>query len=274
MFPLFLAILAMLSVGCERGEDDKIDTPQADVELRLTTDDVVWFDIEGGVGEIGYVLENTTNSSALTASSAEDWITDISVGDVISYRVTENGASEVRRGVISVECDDKAFEVSVMQHAVADTSKLSTLGVDYEFDIDGGVFVGAFVGDLMNAGCNTCQLYMWEYLDLETGEERGDTFQIDLQLPRDSRDICGTYTEGTVEGEFIPGSVDNLGGQYMQQNSWYITADFATFAPMKRGKVSVESNDNIFYTITVDVVDDYGYAIRGVFRGTGEFIDW
>ena len=154
------------------------------------------------------------------------------------------------------------------------TGGLSTLTGNHTFNIEDGVFVGAFVGDLMYNGCNTCQVYMYEYLDYETGEERGDQFQIDLQLAAGSRDICGTYTHGTTAGHFIPGSAEDLGGQYMQQNSWYMTAGYIDFAPLVRGSVKVERESDEVYIFTIDTVDDKGNAIKGVFRGRGEFIDW
>lgn len=154
------------------------------------------------------------------------------------------------------------------------TGGLSTLTGNHTFNIEDGVFVGAFVGDLMYNGCNTCQVYMYEYLDYETGEERGDQFQIDLQLPAGSRDVCGTYTHGTTEGHFIPGSAEDLGGQYLQQNSWYMTAGYIDFAPLVRGSVKVERDSDEVYIFTIDTVDDMGNAIKGVFRGRGEFIDW
>lgn len=154
------------------------------------------------------------------------------------------------------------------------TEGLSTLTSNHTFNIENGVFVGAFVGDLMYNGCNTCQVYMYEYLDYETGEERGDQFQIDLQLPAGSRDIEGTYTHGTTAGHFIPGSAEDLGGQYMQQNSWYMTAGYIDFAPLVRGSVKVEKESDTVYIFTIDTVDDMGNAIKGTFRGSGEFIDW
>ena len=154
------------------------------------------------------------------------------------------------------------------------TEGLSTLTGSHSFNIEDGVFVGAFVGDLMYNGCNTCQVYMYEYLDYETGEERGDQFQIDLQLPAGSRDIVGTYTHGTTAGHFIPGSAEDLGGQYMQQNSWYMTAGYIDFAPLVRGSVKVEKESDMVYIFTIDTVDDKGNAIKGTFRGSGEFIDW
>jgi hypothetical protein len=165
-----------------------------------------------------------------------------------------------------------SLDIPVYSNTV--TEGLSTLTGNHSFDIQDGVFVGAFVGDLMYNGCNTCQVYLYEYLDYETGEERGDQFQIDLQLPAGSRDICGTYTHGTTAGHFIPGSAEDLGGQFMQQNSWYMTAGFINFAPLVRGSVVVEKESDTFYVFTIDTVDDRGNAIKGVFRGRGEFIDW
>ena len=154
------------------------------------------------------------------------------------------------------------------------TEGLSTLTSSHSFNIHDGVFVGAFVGDLMYNGCNTCQVFMYEYLDPVTGEERGDQFQIDLQLAAGSRDVCGTYTHGTTAGHFIPGSAEDLGGQYMQQNSWYMTAGYVDFAPLVRGTIKVEKESDTVYIFTIDTVDDRGNAIKGTFRGSGEFIDW
>ena len=151
---------------------------------------------------------------------------------------------------------------------------VSTLTDDYSFNIEDGVFVGAYVGDLLNNGCNTCQVFMFEYLDYETGEERGDQFQIDLQLPAGGTDVCGEYTVGTEVGHFIPGSAVNYDGQYLQQNSWYMTAGYVDFAPLVGGSVKVEKDAAGKYTFTIDTVDDRGNAIQGVFKGYGEFIEW
>ena len=154
------------------------------------------------------------------------------------------------------------------------TEGLSTLTSDHIFDIEDGVFVGAYVGDLLYNGCNTCQVYMFEYLDYETGEERGDQFQVDLQLPYGETDICGSYTAGVSEGHFIPGSAEAMGGQLMQQNSWYMTAGYIDFAPLVSGQITVEKDASDLYTFTIDTVDDGGNAIKGVFKGRGEFTEW
>ena len=154
------------------------------------------------------------------------------------------------------------------------TEGLSTLRSDHLFTISDGVFVGAYVGDLMNTGCNTCQVYLFEYLDPVTGEERGDEFQIDLQLSNNGTEIEGRYTPGTRQGNFVPGSAEDLGGQYMQQNSWYMTAGYVDFAPLVDGSVEVEKVDAETYIFNIECYDDLGNKIAGVFTGKGKFIEW
>ena len=156
-----------------------------------------------------------------------------------------------------------------------DNSGYSTLRRDYSFDISGGLFVGAYVGNMYYSNADTCQVYLFEDLDVVTGEERGDEFQLDLQLPRGTTDICGTYTPGTSAGHFLIGSVENLGdGQYMQTNTWYMTAGYLDFAPLIDGTITVTKDDADVYTFVIDCVDDEGHKISGTFRGMGEFIEW
>ena len=151
----------------------------------------------------------------------------------------------------------------------------STLRRDYYFDINDGLFVGAYVGNMYYAGYDTCSVYLFEELDLETGEEFGDEFQLDLQLPRGETDICGTYTPGTTAGHFLIGYMEDLGGgQYMQTNTWYMTAGYLDFAPLIDGKIVVEKDAEDNYTFTIDCIDDEGHRIAGVFRGTGKFTEW
>ncbi|MBO7307604.1 MAG: BACON domain-containing protein [Alistipes sp.] len=154
-------------------------------------------------------------------------------------------------------------------------SGFSTLRRDYYFDINDGLFVGAYVGNMYYSGADTCQVYLFEELDLETGEEFGDEFQLDLQLPRGNKDICGTYTPGTSAGHFLIGTMEDLGGgQYMQTNTWYMTAGYLDFAPLVDGKIIVEKDSDDVYTFTIDCVDDEGHKISGKFRGTGQFTEW
>lgn len=414
-----LFLCALLSFACGDKEISG-NTPTADPVIDITSETTIWFESEGGEGEITYTIENLQKGVSLTAESSFDWISNIIVGDSITYTVEENTTFDERHGTIELKYGKVSRIVTIKQHSSCDVeytatttsgslyyggsgvycytvvlsteglnesgylqpnstyyyfdlyssipaqgnmatipngtyrqrysstfrdgdidpdytnltitddydyeekpfskaevvvtdnnikaivtlfngechlitysgsleiprydtgqggggntgSGLSTLLSDYTFNIEDGVFVGAWVGDLLGNGYDTCQVYMYEELDEVTGEEFGDTFQIDLQLPLGATDICGTYTHGTTVGHFIPGTVEDIDGQYLQQNSWYITAGYIDFAPLVSGSVTVEKDETNLYTFTIDTVDDKGNAIKGVFKGRGEFIEW
>ena len=415
---LILMAMAIGVVACDTDKPipDEPNTPTP--VLTLTSESSLWFEAMGGEGIINYTLENPAKDVELKASSSVEWISDITIGDSITYLVAQSDIEEERRGTITVEYGKERFSVSIMQRAMfnadvtfeaeslngssyygkvenADSyryyvmlstngvnqsgnlypdtsyyvfdiyaatgaengvatlpigeyifgaegvagsiyngySKLietsqsgrrealftdarlivsqeaiqayitldngekhyvtysgnlaidpykaentdgySTLRRDYSFDISGGVFVGAYVGNMYYSSADTCQVYLFEELDPVTGEEFGDEFQLDLQLPRGETDICGTYTPGTTAGHFLIGTMEDIGGgQYLQTNTWYMTAGYLDFAPLVDGTITVEKDENDLYTFTIDCVDDEGNKISGKFRGTGQFIEW
>lgn len=415
---LLVLAAVVVFVACDKQNDTPNPHPSfEDVVLELTSEDSVWFESEGGAGEITYTLENEVKGVTPTATSSVTWITISDIAETVKYAVAANDSEQERRGVITVEYGDKSFSVSVMQRAqiTADVtfaaksldgsyylgmveggncynynlvisqrglnqsgllyddesyylfdlyaataaengvatipageytlgiekragvinagySKLvqttaegttalrysevrfivgdnyieayitledgkqhylhyegdlaidfyeedkegfSTLRRDYYFDINDGLFVGAYLGNYYHSDYDTCSVYLFEDLNIETGEENGDEFQLDLQLPRGQSDICGTYTPGTTAGHFLIGYMEDMGGgQYMQTNTWYMTAGYADFAPLVDGTIIVEKDANDVYTFHIDCVDDKGYKIAGKFRGTGKFTEW
>lgn len=411
---LIFLVAALSFAACDNDNPTPGDTTP---HLTLTSENSIWFEVDGGEGVITYTLENTIKGTKLTATPSVEWI-EATVGDVIAYKVAANDTEEERRGTITVTYGQESFIVSIMQRAqlnvdvqftaksldgsfyldkvegtdaysynliisdkgmnqsgnlyddasyylfdlysalparngiatipkgeyfldyekkagainagysylvrktsagtikehfmelrvvvsdnkieafitletgethylkyegslnidyyqTDDNSGFSTLKRDYYFDINDGLFVGAYVGNMYYAGADTCQVYLFESLDLETGEEFGDEFQLDLQLKRGTTDICGTYTPGTTADHFLIGTMEDLGGgQYMQTNTWYMTAGYLDFAPLVDGTIIVEKDDNDVYTFSIDCVDDEGNKISGRFRGVGQFIEW
>ncbi|MBO5820414.1 MAG: BACON domain-containing protein, partial [Alistipes sp.] len=334
---LILIAMAIGVVACDTDKPTPDEPNTSTPVLTLTSEGSVWFEATGGEGVINYTLENPAKDVELKASSSVEWITDITIGDSITYLVAQSDIEEERRGIITVEYGKESFSVSIMQHAMfnvdvtfeaeslngssyygkvesadsyhyylmlstngvnqsgnlypdtsyyifdiyaatgaengvatlpigeytfgaegvagsiyngyskfietsqsgnsstlftdvrlivsqeaieayitldngekhyvtysgnlaidpykaENTNGYSTLCRDYSFDISGGLFVGAYVGNMYYSSADTCQVFLFEELDLETGEEFGDEFQLDLQLPRGNKDICGTYT--------------------------------------------------------------------------------
>lgn len=217
------------------------------------------------------------------------------INDGYSYlaKTTSSGTTKLRYSEVRLVVGDQFIEafitlendevhylkyegsLAIDYYQADNNSGYSTLQRDYYFDINDGLFVGAYLGNYYTSNADTCSVYLFEELDIETGEEFGDEFQLDLQLPRGGTDICGTYTPGTSAGHFLIGYMEDLGGgQYMQTNTWYMTAGYLDFAPLVDGKIVVEKDENDVYIFTIDCVDDEGHRISGVFRGTGEFIEW
>lgn len=429
---LMLLAMAAVAFACEPtpspapeggGEEEKPTPEEPKPALSVVGDDVVMFEVEGGQGEIVYTIENPQEGLQLEAVSGESWVSNVVVGETITYLVAENDSQADRRCVITLTYGDLECIYTVLQDAGADvfftatslagslctedylgegvhsysvllsadgideesksyylgsdyyvldlyadkttysktspipngtytlasggeltvgslnaeksghlvayesgvekrgclagevvvsdgkivalltlengkvhrveyngslevdvysmpvTGGFSTLTSDLIFDIHNGSFVAAFVGDIMYQRCNTCSVYMFEALDPNTGVSSGAEFVFDLQQPYSSSstnfNICGTYTAGVTVGHFVPGSIEDYGGgYYMPMNSYYNTPDYMNYALIVRGTVVVEKESDGTYVFDINTVDDKGNAIKGIFRGKGEFIDW
>ena len=83
--------------------------------LTLTSDATVSYTYEGGAGTITYTLEDPKPGVEVTATCAQEWITDITVGDQITFNVAANESTEAREATIAVAYGDLGFNVTVAQ---------------------------------------------------------------------------------------------------------------------------------------------------------------
>ena len=128
---LFFALLALplAFVACEP-EPTPEPQPQ-DVVLTLTSDAELSFTAAGGNGEIAYTLELNGQNAELTATSAAEWITDITVDSVITF-VVEANEGAAREDKVTVAAGNKSFDVVVKQAAKANTPAIPTLTITSE----------------------------------------------------------------------------------------------------------------------------------------------
>ena len=128
---LFFALLALplAFVACEP-EPTPEPQPQ-DVVLTLTSDAELSFTAAGGNGEIAYTLELNGQNVELTATSAAEWITDITVDSVITF-VVEANEGAAREDKVTVAAGNKSFDVVVKQAAKANTPAIPTLTITSE----------------------------------------------------------------------------------------------------------------------------------------------
>ena len=91
------------------------DGKEPDPVITLTSEATMSYTYEGGEGTITYTLENPKEGVNVTATCDQDWITDVVVGDQITFNVAANEANEAREATIAVAYGDLGFNVTVAQ---------------------------------------------------------------------------------------------------------------------------------------------------------------
>ena len=147
---LLLLALPVAIAACEPA-----DTPQADPVLTLTSEASLQYTPEGGEGVITYTLENAVEGTELTATTAADWITDITVGENITFTVAVNETTEARTDRILVAYGNASFNVFIKQEGVEPI-------VNFEAKTLDGVYYGKRYSDTYNISIYLSDLGMTE----------------------------------------------------------------------------------------------------------------
>lgn len=136
LFYLLLA-LPLVFAACDTTEEPTPDPIKKEPVLTLTSDNTVYIPSEGGSGEITYTLENSVEGVTLSATTEADWITDITIGETITFNVSANEENAGRRSDIVVAYGDKNFSVSVQQLGAEIKDPVLTLTSESEMTFEG-----------------------------------------------------------------------------------------------------------------------------------------
>ena len=136
LFYLLLA-LPLVFAACDTTEEPTPDPIEKEPVLTLTSDNTVYIPSEGGSGEITYTLENSVEGVTLSATCEADWITDITIGETITFNVSANEENAGRRSDIVVAYGDKNFSVSVQQLGAEIKDPVLTLTSESEMTFEG-----------------------------------------------------------------------------------------------------------------------------------------
>ena len=148
---LFLLLLALplAFVACEPNEP--IETPTDPAVLTLTSENSLQFTPEGGNGTITYTLENAVAGTELTATTTAEWITDITVGETITFVVAANESTQKRNDRILVTYGTENFNVFVKQEGVEPVVNFEAqnfLGVYYGTEYSPNYNMAIYLSDL------------------------------------------------------------------------------------------------------------------------------
>lgn len=114
LFYLLLALpLAFASCSDLLGDEKE---PAKTPKLTVTSSLAVEFEADGGSGIITYTLENAPEGAQVSATCEADWVSDLTVGAMITYKVSKNDG-DARDTKIVVSYEQQVVEVSLTQAA-------------------------------------------------------------------------------------------------------------------------------------------------------------
>ena len=237
-FYLLLA-LPLFIAGCTESNTDE-PTPK-EVKLELTSEASLSFEAEGGNGEISYLLENIIEGVGLTATCEANWVSDITLGDKITFVVAAN-EGEARDTKIVVGYSDKSFEVAIQQAAYE-----PVITNEYLYD---GTLAFAERVDLSDYG------FPSNYYLIAFYTEDGNILLGAVIVGAEGEDIlsAGTYTSAN-------------GGLLMEGFELYVGDEEEYFFEGGNGEIVV-GGDIEGYTFDIKIADVDGNKFHFTYEGT------
>lgn len=246
-----LTLMALAAVAFAACEPDSTETNNDNLKIKLTSESVMNFGLEGGEGTITYDFEDVSEATRSKlkyptpeAVTAVEWITDITVHPTdleVTFNVAANTGS-AREATIKVWYDDHSFMVMVKQEGTTSYDqtftathlggtyygKLQTRGHDY--------FI--ILSNMQPESIATVPYGACEYR-FDIYSERGAAFETERRVP------VGTYTlDHQRTGE--PGTID----AYQDCSYMYDNRELAKNEAFKSGTLTV-TEDSIIADITL-----------------------
>lgn len=109
---MVVALVAM--VACNDTPDTP-DTPEATGTMTITSESPINFSFVGGEGEIAFTLEGAKEGAKPTVECAQEWITNITVAESITFNVERSNEQEERTAILIVTYGEQEEQVFVKQ---------------------------------------------------------------------------------------------------------------------------------------------------------------
>lgn len=234
---LLLALVAFAACQPETPEPQPQPDPDPQPEVKdpvltLTSETLLEFAAEGGKGTITYTLENATEETELEAACEAEWITNLTVGENVTFTVAANDVEQVRETSISVTYGGLEFAVDIKQAAKeAEPTPEPEPEPEYtELPYISGIYFGNSYGATENDYNYSLVLSTTENcLDIITGEvtilENSTYLFLDLYAsePAENLNISFNIPQGDYTLDATDSAVAGTIGAYY--SSLYITND-------------------------------------------------
>lgn len=249
---LSLALVALLAfVACEPSSDDQ----GVSGTMQITTESPISYSFVGGPGEITYTLEGAKKGDMPSVECAQEWITDLSVADKITFNIERSSVQEERTALIIVKYGEQEEQVFVKQGATYEPAKIEVEAKALNGEYLGQTSVGTYNYFIIlseNGTTGWFDLYVDNYYRLSLCS---DVAPADLTPESPSVLPVGVYYIDEL-------SIGN-GGTFKQGSSWYVEcrADGGFFESQYSNGVVIVTETGIeaFLTLTDGTVHHVMY---------------
>ena len=117
-----LALVPVLFASCGESVNE---TPQPTApHLSVDIEGIISIDAEGGEVEINYTIENPVEGLVLEATSASDWIGDITIDESVTLFVDVNHTTQSRVGMVTLTYGEESVTVGIQQEGATSGSEI------------------------------------------------------------------------------------------------------------------------------------------------------
>lgn len=122
LYTLF-ALVAVLFASCE-GTNVEPQPKPTEPHLSVDIEGVISVGAEGGDVEILYTITNPVEGVTLEATSENDWIGDITVGESVTLFVDTNHSTQSRVGVVTLTYDEESVVIGIQQEGATSDGEM------------------------------------------------------------------------------------------------------------------------------------------------------
>ncbi len=246
------------------------DTPAADGDYSLPLGTYTLDELDtmepGTMGTYGY---------AVMCGAAEDGSEDeehlYTAGTVV---ISENKI-EATLTLDNGEVHHIVFEGSLVIPGGSEYEGWSMLPGDLDVTSAEGYYAIEPYGDYYEVGADNYFIYIYQGMNMETGEPTGVFFNLDiLASGLNTTDCLGTYTPFVGESffnTFIPGSLLEEEGEVFPVGCIAMDMESQGIGPVFDGTIKIETGEAGKLNFTFDCVDDCGNAIAGVIEAANMY---
>lgn len=113
-----LSLAGVAFVACETSEPETPEQRPQTPEIAVTPSGIVTMPAAGGSAELNYTIINPVEGVELEATADSDWITNLAIGEKLTFDVERNHSDEQRIGIVTLHYEGaEDLSIAIQQSA-------------------------------------------------------------------------------------------------------------------------------------------------------------